>query len=35
MAEICLENNVLIVSDEIHSELLLDDNKFTRGKTFL
>jgi cysteine-S-conjugate beta-lyase len=29
MAEICIENNVLIVSDEIHSELLLDDNKFT------
>jgi cystathionine beta-lyase len=29
MAEICLENNVLIVSDEIHSELLLDDRKFT------
>lgn len=28
MAEICLENNVLIVSDEIHSELLLDDNLF-------
>ena len=29
MAEICIENNVLIVSDEIHSELLLDGNKFT------
>ena len=29
MAEICLENNVLIISDEIHSELLLDGNKFT------
>jgi cystathionine beta-lyase len=29
MAEICIKNNVLIVSDEIHSELLLDDNKFT------
>jgi cystathionine beta-lyase len=29
MAEICIRNNVLIVSDEIHSELLLDDNKFT------
>lgn len=29
MAEICLENNVLIVSDEIHSELLLEDKKFT------
>jgi cysteine-S-conjugate beta-lyase len=29
MAEICLENDVLIVSDEIHSELLLDDNTFT------
>ena len=28
MAEICLENKVLIVSDEIHSELLLDDNQF-------
>jgi cystathionine beta-lyase len=29
MAEICIENDVLIVSDEIHSELLLDDNTFT------
>jgi cystathionine beta-lyase len=29
MAEICLENNVLMISDEIHSELLLDGNKFT------
>jgi cysteine-S-conjugate beta-lyase len=29
MAEICLENQVLIISDEIHSELLLDDKKFT------
>ena len=29
MAEICLENEVLIVSDEIHSELLLDGNTFT------
>ena len=29
MAEICLENNVLIISDEIHSELLLNDKKFT------
>jgi len=29
MAELCIKNNVLIVSDEIHSELLLDDNKFT------
>jgi len=29
MAQICLENKVLIVSDEIHSELLLDGNKFT------
>ena len=29
MAEICLENKVLIVSDEIHSELLLEDKKFT------
>lgn len=29
MAETCLENNVLIISDEIHSELLLDKAKFT------
>jgi cystathionine beta-lyase len=29
MAEICLENHVLIVADEIHSELLLDGKKFT------
>jgi cysteine-S-conjugate beta-lyase len=29
MAEICLKNKVLIVSDEIHCELLLDDNRFT------
>jgi len=29
MAEICIENNVLIVADEIHSELLLDQKKFT------
>ncbi len=29
MAEICVRNDVLIVSDEIHSELLLDDNTFT------
>jgi cystathionine beta-lyase len=29
MAEICIKNNVLIISDEIHSELLLDGNKFT------
>jgi cystathionine beta-lyase len=29
MAEICIRHNVLIVSDEIHSELMLDDNKFT------
>jgi cystathionine beta-lyase len=29
MAEICLENNILIVADEIHSELLLDEKKFT------
>ena len=29
MAELCIKNNVLLVSDEIHSELLLDDNKFT------
>ncbi len=28
MAEICIENKVLIVSDEIHSELLLEDHKF-------
>ena len=28
MAEICLENDLLIVSDEIHSELLLDDQTF-------
>jgi cystathionine beta-lyase len=29
MAEICIRNDVVIVADEIHSELLLDDNKFT------
>jgi len=29
MAEICLENKVLIVADEIHSELLLGERKFT------
>lgn len=29
MAEICIENNILIVADEIHSELLLDEKKFT------
>jgi len=29
MAQVCVENKVLIVSDEIHSELLLDDNQFT------
>lgn len=29
MAEICLENKVLIVADEIHSELLLDGKRFT------
>ncbi len=29
MAEICIRNKVLIVSDEIHSELLLDENQFT------
>jgi cysteine-S-conjugate beta-lyase len=29
MAEICIENKVLIISDEIHSELLLNDKKFT------
>jgi len=28
MAEICIENDVIIVSDEIHSELLLGDAKF-------
>ena len=28
MAEICIENNVLIVSDEIHSELLLGESRF-------
>lgn len=29
MADLCIKNNVVIVSDEIHSELLLDNNKFT------
>ncbi len=29
MAEICLRHKVIIVSDEIHSELLLDNNTFT------
>lgn len=29
MAEICIKHNVVIVSDEIHSELLMDDNMFT------
>ena len=29
MAEICIRNNALIVSDEIHSELLLAGNEFT------
>jgi len=29
MAEICIENDVLIISDEIHSELLLDGQGFT------
>ncbi len=29
IAEICIENDVLVVADEIHSELLLDDNTFT------
>lgn len=29
MAEICIQNNVIMVSDEIHSELLLDGNSFT------
>ena len=28
MAEVCLENDVLIVADEIHSELLLGEQKF-------
>lgn len=28
MADICIQNNVLIVSDEIHSELLLDGQEF-------
>jgi len=28
MEQICIKHNVLIVSDEIHSELLLDNNKF-------
>ncbi|HEY5902000.1 MAG TPA: aminotransferase class I/II-fold pyridoxal phosphate-dependent enzyme, partial [Anaerolineales bacterium] len=28
MAKTCIENDVVIVSDEIHSELLLDDEKF-------
>jgi cystathionine beta-lyase len=27
MAEICIENKVLMISDEIHSELLLDDQR--------
>ena len=29
MAEICIKNKVIIVSDEIHSEILLNGNKFT------
>ncbi len=29
MAEICIRNKLLIVSDEIHSEVLLDGNTFT------
>jgi len=29
MAEICIKHKVIIVSDEIHAELLLDKNKFT------
>ncbi|HAV76460.1 MAG TPA: putative C-S lyase [Anaerolineae bacterium] len=29
MAEFCIENGVVIVSDEIHSELLLGGNQFT------
>ena len=28
MAEICIKHEVIIISDEIHSELLLDNNKF-------
>jgi cystathionine beta-lyase len=28
MAEICIRHNVLMISDEIHSELLLDKNQF-------
>ena len=28
LAEICIKNDVLIVSDEIHSELLLNDSRF-------
>ena len=28
IAQVCIENNVLIVSDEIHSELLLEGNRF-------
>lgn len=28
MAEICIKHNVLVVSDEIHAELLLDGNTF-------
>jgi cysteine-S-conjugate beta-lyase len=27
LGEICLENNVIVVSDEIHGDLILDDNK--------
>jgi cystathionine beta-lyase len=29
MAQLCIENDVIIISDEIHSELLLDGQKFT------
>ena len=29
MARLCVENDVVIIADEIHSELLLDGNKFT------
>ncbi|MBK9923853.1 MAG: pyridoxal phosphate-dependent aminotransferase [Anaerolineales bacterium] len=29
MAELCIKNNVIIVSDEIHSELFLGGNSFT------
>ena len=36
MAELCLEHDVMIVSDEIHSELLLADQKFSpAGKVII